>query len=132
MDRLTAVSVSMLPVSRARAAGAFREIRYQSGIDPLEGVLDACGVPAGEWPAAVAIGPDAPMLAYQVFECSRATADRQIHGPTASTTNRIANSAGTEFLNRTAEASTAANWGRSLSVMMCRSMSTPGMARIRR
>ena len=49
MDLQTIVAVSMLAVPRSRAAAAFKEIRLQaesgSGVDPLESVLAACGVP---------------------------------------------------------------------------------------
>ncbi len=45
MDVHTVVAVSMLPVSRLKAAAAFKELRYQSGIDPLEAVLASCSVP---------------------------------------------------------------------------------------
>jgi DNA processing protein len=48
MDLQTVVSVSMLPVSRARAAALFKEIRHQSNIEPLDAILGACGVPASE------------------------------------------------------------------------------------
>ena len=34
----------MLPVSRLRVAAAFKELRHQSGIEPLEAVLQACAV----------------------------------------------------------------------------------------
>ena len=47
MDVQTVVAVSMLPVSRLRAAAAFQELRLgQSKGDPLENVLAGCGVPA--------------------------------------------------------------------------------------
>lgn len=45
MDVLTAVAVSMLPVSRLRAAAVFKELR-QPGSDALEQVLDLCGIPS--------------------------------------------------------------------------------------
>lgn len=44
MDVHTAVSVSMLPVSRLKVAAAFKELRHQSGIDLLAAVLEACSV----------------------------------------------------------------------------------------
>lgn len=54
MDVQTAVSVSMLPVARARAAAAFKEIRHRADIDPLEATLEACEVPPEAWPELVA------------------------------------------------------------------------------
>lgn len=45
MDLLTAVAVSMLPVSRGPAAAAFKELRQQSASPSLEQVLDALRVP---------------------------------------------------------------------------------------
>lgn len=45
-DLLTAIAVSMLPVSRLKAAAAFKEL-VQSGVrDPLERVLERCRIPA--------------------------------------------------------------------------------------
>jgi DNA processing protein len=46
MDLLTSVAVSMLPVSRLRAAAVFKELRQSSAGASLEQVLDACGVPS--------------------------------------------------------------------------------------
>ena len=46
MDLHTAVSVSMLPVSRIRASASFRELRHQDPSVPLEAVLDALKVPS--------------------------------------------------------------------------------------
>ena len=46
MDLLTAVAVSMLPVSRLLAAAAFKELRQSAGGASLEQVLDCCGLPA--------------------------------------------------------------------------------------
>ncbi|HEX6661158.1 MAG TPA: DNA-processing protein DprA [Sphingomicrobium sp.] len=54
MDLHTAVSVSMLPASRARAAAVFRELRERNPWASLEDVLDALGIAAGDT-AAVAI-----------------------------------------------------------------------------
>ena len=50
MDILDAIAVSMLPVSRARVAAAFKEVRLSGaadlpGADPLNLVLAACQVP---------------------------------------------------------------------------------------
>jgi DNA processing protein len=44
MDLLTAVAVSMLPVSRLRAAAIFKEVRLEGAARPLEQVLDRCGI----------------------------------------------------------------------------------------
>lgn len=44
MDLLTAVAVSMLPVSRLRAALAFRELRQGGPGASAEQVLEACGI----------------------------------------------------------------------------------------
>lgn len=44
MDLLTVVAVSMLPVSRLRAAAVFKELRLSGAIFCLEQVLDRCGV----------------------------------------------------------------------------------------
>jgi DNA processing protein len=47
VDVQTVVAVSMLPVSRLRAAAAFQELRLGLSYgDPLEDVLAACGVPS--------------------------------------------------------------------------------------
>ena len=45
MDPLTAVAVSMLPVSRLRAAAVFKELLQSAASDPLERVLDRCRLP---------------------------------------------------------------------------------------
>lgn len=48
MDPLTAVAVSMLPVSRLRAAAAFRELREPGPLDlAVDRVLERCGGPSG-------------------------------------------------------------------------------------
>ena len=44
MDLLTAVAVSMLPVSRLRAAAIFKELRLEGAARPIEQVLDRCGI----------------------------------------------------------------------------------------
>ena len=44
MDLLTAVAMSMLPVSRLRAAALSRELRLSGSTSPLEQVLDRCGI----------------------------------------------------------------------------------------
>ncbi len=44
MDLLTAVAVSMLPVSRLRAAAVFRELRLSGTLRSIEQVLDRCGL----------------------------------------------------------------------------------------
>jgi DNA processing protein len=44
MDLLTAVAVSMLPVSRLKASAAFKELRQAEGDAPLECVLDLAGI----------------------------------------------------------------------------------------
>ena len=46
MDLLTPVAVSMLPVSRLRAAAAFKQLRLAEPSVPLECVLDLTGVPS--------------------------------------------------------------------------------------
>ena len=46
MDLLTAVAVSMLPVSRLRAAAVFRELRQSDPAHCLEQILDHCGLPS--------------------------------------------------------------------------------------
>jgi DNA processing protein len=55
MDLLTAVAVSMLPVSRLKGASAFKELRAADPAVRLEHVLAACGPPAGGVPAPVAL-----------------------------------------------------------------------------
>ena len=44
MDLLTAVAMSMLPVSRLRAAALSKELRLSGSARPLETVLDRCGI----------------------------------------------------------------------------------------
>jgi len=46
MDPLTAIAVSMLPVSRLRAAAAFKGLSHEDGSSPLERVLDLAGFPS--------------------------------------------------------------------------------------
>jgi DNA processing protein len=46
MDLLTAVAVSMLPVSRLKAAAAFRELQHADGCAALEHVLELTGNPS--------------------------------------------------------------------------------------
>ena len=46
MDLLTAVAMSMLPVSRLRAAALFREMRLSGPVPSLEQILDRCGLPS--------------------------------------------------------------------------------------
>jgi DNA processing protein len=61
MDALDAVVVSMLPVSRLRAAAAFKGIRHRTDIDRdalLEGILASCGIPEVERDGAIAIARD--------------------------------------------------------------------------
>ena len=53
MDLYTAVAVSMLPVSRARAAAAFKDCRQLDGQIALQAVLQACMVHSSEWPSAL-------------------------------------------------------------------------------
>lgn len=48
MDLLTAVAVSMLPVSRLRAAAALRALRLERADPTLFDVLDRVGLPGGE------------------------------------------------------------------------------------
>ena len=55
MDLLTAVAVSMLPVSRLKAARAFKELRASDPSVGLEQVLDASGPPADGAPASEAL-----------------------------------------------------------------------------
>ncbi|HVL69121.1 MAG TPA: DNA-processing protein DprA [Vicinamibacterales bacterium] len=47
MDLLTAVAVSMLPVSRLKAAALFKELRGANPLITLESVLDAVGLAPG-------------------------------------------------------------------------------------
>ena len=53
MDLQAVISVSMLSVSRSRAAAAFKDFRQQpeliAAVDPLEAVLAACGIPDRSW-----------------------------------------------------------------------------------
>lgn len=49
-DLQTCVAVSMLPLSRARAASAFNSVRHRDGSNALESVLDGCRVPPESWP----------------------------------------------------------------------------------
>jgi DNA processing protein len=77
MDPLDLVAVSMLPVSRARAASALKELQrpslselgselgpepglpdLDSSLDPLELVLAACGIPDEERASAAAVARD--------------------------------------------------------------------------
>lgn len=44
-DLLTAVAVSMLPVSRLRAAAAYKDLVQSGARAPLEGVLERCRIP---------------------------------------------------------------------------------------
>jgi len=53
MDLHTSVAVSMLPVSRARAAAAFKACRRLDGPTVLQAVLQACTVPSSDWPSAL-------------------------------------------------------------------------------
>jgi DNA processing protein len=46
MDLLTAVAVSMLPVSRLKAAAAFKDLRQSDPSAALEQVLDCTGIPS--------------------------------------------------------------------------------------
>ena len=55
MDLLTSVAVSMLPVSRLRAATVFKELRQSSSGASLEQVLDACGLPSRSAPGRQAV-----------------------------------------------------------------------------
>ena len=48
-DLQTCVTVSMLPLSRARAASAFNSLRHRDRSDLLEAVLDTCRVPPESW-----------------------------------------------------------------------------------
>ena len=64
MDLLTAVAVSMLPVSRLRASAAFKRLRQLNGTGALEAVLDACEVR----------DPVAPALALASAETALAAA----------------------------------------------------------
>ena len=48
MDLHTAVSVSMLPISRVRASAIFRQLRHQDPSVPLEAVLDALKLPGAD------------------------------------------------------------------------------------
>jgi DNA processing protein len=58
MNALDAVAVSMLPVSRLRAAAAFKDIRYRTDLDRdglLEAILASCEVPTGDRAGAIAL-----------------------------------------------------------------------------
>ena len=55
MDLLTAVAVSMLPVSRLRAAAAFKELRQLGAPDQLAQVLDRCRIPSDSPPGLDAV-----------------------------------------------------------------------------
>ena len=46
MDLLIAVAISMLPVSRLRAAALCKELRLTGSAHPLEDVLERCGIPS--------------------------------------------------------------------------------------
>jgi DNA processing protein len=68
MDLFEAVAVSMLPVSRSRAASAFNEIRHERGRrleDVLDRVLQACGVAEGDRGTASALGRERARLALE-------------------------------------------------------------------
>src|ERR671912_2857168 len=67
MDLLTAVAMSMLPVSRLRAAALSKELRL-SGLS-LESVLDGCGVSSTS-----AEGRDAVAQSLRSAETALATA----------------------------------------------------------
>lgn len=55
MDLLTAIAVSMLPVSRLKAAAAFKELRLGGAAPTLDAVLDAAGPPADGMSRAAAL-----------------------------------------------------------------------------
>jgi DNA processing protein len=58
MDLSTVVALSMLPASRSRAASAFKDIRHLADLEcdaVLDRVLQACGFPDAERPAAIAV-----------------------------------------------------------------------------
>src|SRR5262245_2193286 len=52
MNQLLVVAVSMLPVSRSRAASAFKELRGRTDVDVLDAILAASHVPEAERAAA--------------------------------------------------------------------------------
>jgi DNA processing protein len=52
-DLETCVAVSMLPLSRARAASAFNSVRHRPCSNVLEAVLSECRVPPDAWPELV-------------------------------------------------------------------------------
>src|SRR5215210_3107961 len=51
MDLLTAVSVSMLSVSRSRGSAVFKELRQLNAAATLDDLLDTLRVPPADWRA---------------------------------------------------------------------------------
>ena len=58
MDLQSVVAISMLPVSRLRAAAVFKEISFDPPADLLGAVLHGCGIPPAEWRGLAAIARD--------------------------------------------------------------------------
>jgi DNA processing protein len=73
MDLVTAVAVSMLPVSRGPASAAFKELRQQHPSPSLEQVLDALRVPAGSHPQMIAEAERAASAAILAASASAMT-----------------------------------------------------------
>jgi DNA processing protein len=65
VDPFDSLLLTMLPVLRARAAAAFKDLRQQTPLTlsldaraAFEGVLRACGVPQSHWPSAIEVARD--------------------------------------------------------------------------
>jgi DNA processing protein len=65
MDLLHAVTVSLLPVSRLKAAAVFHELRQAHGEVPLDLLVDALRVPPGERSSMIATALDAAAAALR-------------------------------------------------------------------
>jgi DNA processing protein len=68
MDALDAVVVSMLPVSRLRAAAAFKDIRHRTDLD-CDGLLDvilaSCAIPESDRVSAIALARERADIAVE-------------------------------------------------------------------
>ncbi len=63
MDLQSVVAVSMLPVSRLRAAALFKEACLDPPADILEAILFGCRIPSTEWRVLAAVARDRASLA---------------------------------------------------------------------
>ena len=65
MDLLTAVTISMLPVSRARACAVFKELRETDPAAGADAVLDGLGMPSSSHRDVIAHATDAAVKALE-------------------------------------------------------------------